>query len=156
MQVSSLLSRYFDQSSVSKRSESTERTSNQQPESNPLDLLNAKSNTSSAQEILSQYDVSDITPREFSEMLQSLHTSGVITDQQYQDLSTLRAELDAQGIEPDEKTDLVQFCEKRLEDARDSNAESSLISTMERRLESLRKFALIQSTPELASLNSYA
>ncbi len=114
MQVSSLLSRYFDQSSVSKRSESTERTSNQQPENNPLDLLTSKSNTTSAQEILSQYDVSDITPREFTEMLQSLHTSGVITDQQYQDLSTLRAELDARGIEPDEKTDLVQFCEKRL------------------------------------------
>jgi len=156
MQVSSLLSRYFDQSSVSKRSESNEPSRDQQLENKPLDLLSTKSCTTSAQEILSQYDVSDITPREFSEMLQSLHASGVITDQQYQDLSTLRAELDAQGIEPDEKIDLVQFCERRLEDARDSNAESSLVSTMERRLESLRKFALIQSTPELASLNYYA
>lgn len=156
MQVSNLLSRFLDTSPVSKRPDSAEPADGQQPEDSPLNLLAPGASTRAAHEVLSRYNVNDITPRKFTEMLQSLRKTGAVSEQQFQDLSTIRAELDAQGIKPDEKIDLVKFCEKRLEDAQDAKAEPSLISAMERRLESLRKFALIQSTPEMAGLNSFA
>jgi hypothetical protein len=156
MQVTNLLSRYLDKSPINRRSESADAAGSQQPVDIPQNLLSPGKSTQAAQEVLANYNVNQITPRQFSQMLQALREIGAISEQQFQDLSTIRAELDAQGIEPDEEVDLVKFCEDRLADAREVNAEPALVTAMEKRLESLRKFALIQSAPEMAGWNSFA
>jgi hypothetical protein len=68
----------------------------------------ATSTTSAAsdamREILGQYDVTNITPRGFSEMLQKLN----------QELSLIRLDLEQEGIEPDQQVNLVDLYSKKL------------------------------------------
>lgn len=151
MQVSSLLSKYLDLSPSSKRPEVDEA-------SNKATSAEATGTTSSGaaalREILSRYDVTDISPRKFSEMLQSLRTAGAITEEQFQDLSAIRTELDLQGFDPDENLDLVRFYTEKLEDACQADGEVPVgAAAVERRLEWLQKFAMMQSVPETAGVD---
>jgi hypothetical protein len=156
MQVSQLLSRFLDNTSPIKRTETTEATDTQQPSDSPTQLLAPNGSTRELRDILSRYNVNDITPRKFTEMLQSLKQAGTITDDQFQELSAIRTQLDANGIAPDEEVDLVQFCTKQLQEAQDNDAKPATVATAQRQLDWLRKCALIQSTPGTATLDSLA
>jgi len=128
---------------------------------------NSPATSSSFRQILSKYDISSITPRQFSEMLQKLHQSGTISGQQYQDLSQIRTDLDASGVQPDEEVDLVKFYSQKLNKAQGAAAaaqtkssslpagQSQSLTTMQQRLEWLRKVSTIQSDPA-AGINSLA
>lgn len=65
-------------------------------------------------EILAHYDVTQITPREFSELIQKLHAAGAVDDEQYRELSLVRVDLDAARIDADEPVDLLGFYADRL------------------------------------------
>ena len=118
-------------------------------------------------QILSQYDISSITPRQFSEMLQKLRQSGTISDQQYQNLSQIRTDLDSSGIQPDQEVDLVKFYSQKLNMAQGAAVaaqtktgslpagQSQSLSTMQQRLDWLRKVSTIQSDPA-AGINALA
>ena len=41
-------------------------------------------------EILTRYDVTNISPSEFSEMIRKLHEAGALTDQEFQELSLIQ------------------------------------------------------------------
>lgn len=125
--------------------------------------------TSSAlREIVAEYDVTDISPREFSEMLGKLHEAGVLSDQQYQDLSQIRVDLDLQDVDPDETLNLVDFyCDKLRElcgslDDSDGGSGSLAAETLpeavsaQRRLAWLEKLAAIQTGPDSAGLDTLA
>jgi len=156
MQISSLLSKYLDPSSGARRSEPQEvagRTSSGEEAASAPPA--SASSSRAAREILGRYDVTDITPRQFSEMIQSLRQAGAVTEEQFQELSSIRIDLDLQGVDPDESLDLLEFYTDQLQDAQDDQA-APLISTIERRLDWLRKAAMIQSGPEAPELDSLA
>jgi hypothetical protein len=83
--------------------------------SESLNTLLARSGVQSlGQEILKSYDVTHITPRQFSEMLQKLRESGVISEEEYLDLTQIRRDLTDAGIEADEPVDLLDFYQKLM------------------------------------------
>ena len=117
---------------------------------------NASTSSPAFRQILSQYDVSSITPRQFSEMLQKLHQSGTISDQQYQNLSQIRTDLDSSGVQPDEEVDLVKYYSQKLNQTPKSAAASTTtgaagqpqsLNTTQSRLDWLRKVSTIQNDP---------
>jgi len=63
-------------------------------------------------EILKEYDVTHITPRQFSQMLQQLRESGSISEQEYTDLAQIRRDLAEAGVDADEPVDLIDFYQK--------------------------------------------
>ena len=65
-------------------------------------------------DILAEYDVQQITPREYSALLQRLYAAGQITDRDFQQLAELRANLDAAQFDPDEPLDLLSFLQERI------------------------------------------
>ena len=67
-------------------------------------------------EILSRYDMTNTTPREFSALAQELHDSGEINDAEFRELSRMRLELEQAGQDPDDVINLVDFFENKLRD----------------------------------------
>ena len=124
--------------------------------------------TSVLQEILAEYDVTSISPREFSEMIRELHEAGALADEEFQDLSLIRVDLDLQRIDPDETLNLVDFYLTKLRELHCSvdgsdSAGGSLaagplpqVASVERRLQWLEKFAAIQAGPDGAGMNALA
>ena len=97
--------------------------SGQQSGASPIDQVlatlsgadsSSTSSTATAREILSHYDITNISPRDFSQLLSDLHTSGTISDAELQDLASIRTELDNQGISPDESVNLLDIFQGKL------------------------------------------
>src|SRR5688572_6791072 len=59
--------------------------------------------------ILAGYDLKNISPREFSELVQKLREAGAVSENDYQELAAMRLALDEQGLDPDGPLDLVDF-----------------------------------------------
>jgi hypothetical protein len=119
-------------------------------------------NTSALREILAEYDVKDITPREFSEMLHKMRKSGVVAEDQLKDLSQIRMDLDRDGIDPDESINLVDYYADKLRgqplgsDATTQSGNAPSPEALKRRLDWLEKLALVQSSPDDAELDAVA
>ncbi len=64
--------------------------------------------------ILAKYDVTNISPRDFSELVQDLHDAGEINDSEFRELAKMRQALEQSGVDPDERLDLVQFFTEKL------------------------------------------
>ena len=117
-------------------------------------------------EIVAEYDVTDISPREFSEMIRNLHEAGTLSDQEFQDLSLIRVDLDLQGVDPDETLNLVDFyldklreVHRSLDDPASAGGSAGQLPqavSVQRRLAWLEKFAAIQAGPDPAGLDALA
>jgi hypothetical protein len=163
MQVNTLSSRYVGLPAVRQGNDGTEPVQSQPAETAAAEP-NSSATSSAFRQILSQYDISSITPRQFSEMLQKLHQSGTISDKQYQDLSQIRSDLDTSGVQPDDDVDLVKFYSQKLNTAQalatqtktgaSAAGQPQALGTMQQRLDWLRKVSTIQSDP--AGINSLA
>jgi hypothetical protein len=110
--------------------------------------------------VLARYDVTDMTPTQFSEMLQELQQSGALSREEFQELAAVRVDLDAAGVKPDESTDLVQFyrqliakLERRLEDAEKPHLVRQQLQALRHRLDWMEKFAVVQEAPGAAGLD---
>lgn len=127
--------------------------------------------SSACRQILANYDVSSISPREFSQLLNELHVSGAINDNELQQLSAIRFELDKAELDPDEKLDLVQLFSERLKQQVQSTKDAALgreeselspesqkeaIALTQRRLEWLQKFATLHAEGEDAAVDAFA
>jgi len=64
-------------------------------------------------QILSEYDMQSITPRQFGELVDRLHKSGEIDDNELRDLTRVRVELEQSGIAADDPIDLLAFLERK-------------------------------------------
>ena len=73
------------------------------------DITNLSSAEFSFRQILAQYDVSAITPREFSMLAQQLYQARAISADDFQELSQMRALIDQQYSDPDDPVDLTEF-----------------------------------------------
>lgn len=111
-------------------------------------------------DILARYDLTDITPREFSQLLDDLHQSGLLTDEQFRELSEIRKDLASADVLPQEKIDLLDFYRRLLEkadrlasgDAQGATARQ--VADWRRRLDWLEKLAAAQSEIAAASPDS--
>ena len=70
--------------------------------------------------ILSQYDVTNITPTQFSAMLRKLHDSGAVSTQELSDLTQIRGDLDRAGVTANETVNLPDFYQKQLQQLQQS------------------------------------
>jgi len=134
----------------------------------PKPLAEALAASSSVfRQIASDYDVTKITPKALSEMLQRLHESGGISDAEFQEMSAIRLDLDAEGISPDQPVNLVDFYTERLKRLREDQAffsqkagecsqKQRSLESVQRRLEWVRKLALIQSPQGQSGLDKAA
>jgi len=108
-----------------------------------------------ATDILEKYDVTDITPSEYSDMVQELFEAGVIDDGDFNQLASVRLELDAAGVEPDESVDLVQFYRRKLEDIlRRTDGTAEPPAALKQRLDWVEKFSMIHENPTVQGLNA--
>jgi len=109
-------------------------------------------------QVVSGYDLHDITPRDFSEMLRELRDAGVLSEMEYADLGQIRLEMDAEGLDPDDSIDVLDFYQKVAQRARpDGQAEgehAAHLASIDRRLDWLEKVAILQESPDAAGLNA--
>lgn len=111
-------------------------------------------------EILSHYDMTNTTPKEFSALAQELHDSGEINDAEFRELSRMRLELEQDGQAPDDVINLVDFFENKLRDqtaefeSQRAKADPQLAATLDestftaeakRQLDWVKKFALVHA-----------
>lgn len=108
--------------------------------------------TTTLRSLAAQYDVHEITPRQFGTLLQELQANAAIPAAELADLAQLRLALDAAGFDPDEPLDLVRFVEDRLRES-----DSGLLdmtqhagqSPLQRQLAWLTKLDLLRHTEPL-------
>lgn len=152
---------------LGKPSQPQEAAGNQASETTRAPVSPAADDTA-LREILARYDVTDISPREFSEMIRKLHEAGTLTDEQFQELSLIRVDLDLDCLDPDEALNLVEFYADKLSELRQSQDDLEELSgslsanqppqlaPTQRRLEWMAKFAAIQSDSDHVGLDALA
>lgn len=164
MQINSVFSGYPDPTTFGLRHETAEPAGESSVEKSSVAAAGADS-IAAVRDILADYDVTDIAPRQLSEMLQRLHKSGALTEDQFQELSLIRLDLDAQGASPDEPIDLIDFYGRRLEklqrDVMDGRTNGP--QDLEPRLDAVRqwlawleKFAMVRSAPDDVGFSAIA
>ena len=80
--------------------------------------------SSAMRDIVSRYDMTDITPNDFSSMIQQLFAKGAVSAKDMQDLSSIRADLEAAGVSADQSVNLQEFYQQRLGTAKTDAAQS--------------------------------
>lgn len=151
MQVSNVLAGYANQaaSATSKAANAVASTTSS------LSALAGTTNTA-AKEVLSQYDLKSISPDQFSEMLGKLRKAGALSDKDYEDLSQVRAELDKDGYKADQKTNLVDYCNQKVQKLKESGGgttDNVTLASAQRHAEWVTNCATIQSTAGQSALN---
>lgn len=167
MKINSIIDRYSGPTPGGKRGEAAASSSSMPLEGFEPVIEAGDAKALALREILSKYDVTDITPRELSAMLQELHKEGLISDDLFKQLSLIRGELDRAGIDADESVDLPVFYEKQLMTLRldsmlalgpveENPAEAGGKKDIEQRLGWLRKMATAQESADMVGLNAVA
>ena len=163
MQISNVSAGYSDPATVSRRGDTGDVDKNQTPPA--VELKDAATAVPSvlAGEILSRYDVTDITPMDFSSMVQNLFEIGAITTDELQQLAVVGHDLDIEGIEPDESINLIEFYVDRIEKIQREREGADgpplphqQLASLLGRLDWIEKFALIQSAPDAIGLDTVA
>lgn len=117
--------------------------------------------TAALSQILSRYDVTDITPGDFSEMVQRLFEAGAISDEELQQLAAIRHDLEVDGMDPDDSLDLTDYYARKIEKLQ-SGLEGSdgppgpdeHFAPLLQRLDWIEKFALVQSSPDAFGIDA--
>lgn len=157
MQITGLSAGYSDSGAVGRRNELLEAVAGKGREQNAQAAGGLNARMEELKGIVSQYDLADITPRDFSEMLRELRDTGALTEAEYADLAQIRLDMDIENLDPDESLNLLEFYGKSIDRARgdsDSDAASTMLASMERRLDWLEKVAVLQESPDAAGLNA--
>lgn len=156
VQISQLLAGYADQASAGKRSDRAEsgdsRAVDQLQQPTPSSGL-----TAVLRKIAARYNVTEITPREFSDMLDALHQAGALADEQLQQLARIRVDLDLENIDPDEEVDLVDFYSDKLErlSRTEEGGQSAEVAQAEQLMGWMEKFAVIQASADSLGLDAF-
>ena len=162
MQISNITSGMSDAASLGKRSEQTASHFGKQAKSLESSLSTAASSSKAMAEILKKYDVKNITPEQFSSMIQQLYDKGAITKQEYQELSAIRTDLEDAGIGANEQVNLIEFYSKKLVNAQSdqesisnnlAKQQSALLSS---RLDWAQKFSAVHDNPDAVGMDLVA
>src|SRR5271157_3682686 len=119
--------------------------------------------TAAMREILSHYDMTDITPSDFSKLIQQLSDKGTISQKDTQELSSIRVDLENAGVNPDESVNLLDFYQQRIAKVQDAAAQSTNpgaaqpnIDLLVGRLNWLQKFAALGQQGSSSGVNAVA
>ncbi len=119
--------------------------------------------TAAMREILSQYDMADITPNDFSKLIQQLSEKGTISQKDMQELSSIRVDLENAGISSDESVNLLDFYQQRIAKVQEAAAHSPdatavqpNIDLLVGRLSWLQKFAAVRQQGASSGVNTVA
>ena len=163
MKITNVLAGQPDITLLGKRAEQAEPGQGEAAKPAVAQAAAGNRSMAAAREILAKYDVKSITPEEFSQMLQKLREAGAISDQELKDLSVVRTELDAAGIEPDESVDLLDFyrtklakLQRKTDDTDDPALRQQQISPMLARIDWLERFSAIHAQPDAVGLSTLA
>lgn len=163
MQISSVFAGYPDPGALGGRGETASPAERRPSAGAENPAASAAARSTFFGEILVRYDVTDITAREFSEMIQQLQDAGAISREELQQLAMIRLDLDAEGVDPDDAVDLLEFYAEKIEDLRRRLGESgdwaqrrTRLGPLLVRLDWIQKFALIQSAPDAVGLDATA
>lgn len=118
-------------------------------------------------DVLARYDVSHISARDYSQLLQELKQAGAITSDDLEELSLVRVELDQQGFDPDEMLNLPELMQRKLQTqerelsrAEDKHGRpidrSAALQATLRQIDWISKFALIHQSGDYQPLNAVA
>ena len=162
MQIRNVLAGHPDAAALAKPTETAEPTGSQSPQTEPQ-RTSSPAGAAAMAEILARYDVTDISPAEFSQMIQKLFEASALSQQELQQLAAIRLDLDLDGVESDESVDLLHFyarkikkAQNRLSDSDGPAADRQQLAPLLSRLDWLEKFAVIQSAPEAIGLDAVA
>jgi hypothetical protein len=162
MQISNVTAGYSDPATIGKRSEPLETLGARILKAVDPRAAAASGSKSAAAAILARYDVTNITPMAFSEMIQKLNQAGAISDSEFQELAAVRGDLESAGIRADESVNLVDFyahkvstLQNRIEDNKEI-ADKQSLGPLLKRQDWVQKFALMQSNPGAAGLDAVA
>ena len=160
MRINNVLSSFTDAALKNQRTEPTGAAGQKAAATN--EAAASPASMAALTQILAQYDVTRMSPSEFSEMLQKLHDGGAISDAEFKELSSVRVDLDAAGIDSDEKIDLRSFYREQLQelDKLLAGADNAQLTAerepLARKLDWIEKFALVHAQPESLGLNAVA
>ena len=159
MQISNVISGLSDATSWGKKGEAAVQTGASAIKSIDSQVQTNFNAQKASADILRQYEITNITPTEFSQMIQKLYKAGAISEKDYQELSTVRGDLEKAGIDPDESVNMLEFYsdkvskeQKALGSTLDETSQKSLGSD-KRRLDWMQKFAAIQANPDAVGLD---
>ncbi len=114
-------------------------------------------------QVVSGYDVTNISPQGFSEMLQKLRQAGTLSDKDYQDLASIRSDLEQGGAAPDQRVNLVDLYTKKLAGIRGPSAagqpkavQQAAATSAQRQLDWMQKFARLHSGQGSTGLDTVA
>jgi hypothetical protein len=114
-------------------------------------------------EILAKYDVTHISPSDFSDMIQKLYKAGSISESDYQELAGIRVDLEAAGVKSDEQINLREFYAGKIQQlqreaagGQDDGTSQQQLATATRRRDWVEKFALVQANPASAGIDAVA
>jgi len=159
MQISNVTSGYSDPAALGKRAEPLEAVAARVSKAEEQRGANSPASTFAAARVLARYDVRSISPVEFSTLVQKLQGTGAITEQEFQELTAIRHDIDAAGMDPERPLDLLEFYSdkvRKLQRQADGDQVPPQMSAVLRRLQWVQKFALIQSQPEAMGINALA
>jgi hypothetical protein len=161
MQIRNVLAGHPDTAALAKPSETGEPTAGQPPRADELHPSSAAGGAAAMAEILSRYDVTDISPTEFSQMIQKLFEAGALSEKELQQLAAIRLDLDLDGVESDESVDLLEFYARKIkkvqarwDDSDGPAAGRQQLGPLLHRLDWLEKFAVIHSAPDAIGLDA--
>jgi len=156
VQITNVLSRLSDPTGFGQHREAVDAVVSEATDAVNSAAAVVSSSSSKLKEILTGYDVTDITPKAFSEMLQKLQESGLIPSKDLHELSQIRTELDRQGVASDQHVNLVEMYTKKLQDAEKAAKTPAATASVQRRLDWLEKFATIQASHDAATIDTLA
>lgn len=163
MQVRSVSAGFPDPAALGKRGETGPVAAGTPPRAVEAQVGAGAGSSATLAHILAKYDVTEISPSEFSEMIQKLYEADAILEQELQQLAAIRHDLDTDGVEPDESINLLEYYSEKIEglqrrfDTSDGPpASHEQLGPLLRRLDWIEKFALIQSAPDAVGLDAVA
>jgi len=152
MKIANIIAGLTDSKAASKRAETIELAGGKPSQAQWPDGLNPAT-AAALGETLGGFDVTAITPEEFSVLVQRLYKAGVIGQEDYRLLAAVRADLHADGIRPDERINLIDFYTRKLRRLQDridqlDPAEQQQLAAITRRLDWVQKLAAMRQSPQ--------
>lgn len=166
MQIKNILSHLSDPTRLGQNRDALESAARKTIESSATGIASGTTAAGKLRDILAGYDVTNISPKMFSELLQKLQQSGVVSDKDLQELSQVRTDLERDGIGTDQRVNLLDMYSKKLQSAEQdadklekklgATAAQNFTGSLRRRVEWMAKFAAVHASPEGTAINALA
>ena len=117
MQVPNVLSGLTDAVGMTQRNDPTATAASSSSTAATANSATTDASAAALRQVLAQYDVTDISPNDYSKMIQTLYDKGAISKTDMQSLIQVRAALDSSGADPDQSINLVDFYQQQVASA---------------------------------------